>query len=534
MSVIVLSQRRSRRPSVGSRARSRHHLSNGRDLRDQEALWTTWSRWTPCSFTCDRGVRSRYRGCVQRTVRGLVRQTDTKCEGTPREYQMCEEQPCPLGSGTPKEYQCAQKNKVKVLDKIYEWTPLYIGSSQCDLTCMASGHAFYNNFGHASDGTPCGTKHTLRRTPAGDQVERVCINGTCLAVGCDGMVDSGTRLDKCRVCGGENANCYHFRNSYMILEASKEGNNHHDQYQDMVVIPEGATYVEVTDHSDNYLALADDRGTFILNGNFMIDWPGRYEVDNTVINYERRGRAEIVTIEGPTTRKLILKLLFRERNPGVHYEFYIPSPKIDEITVPERHPKNQKTPTYIPPPLRPPRYGTGSGANEAETKVEDAASVAPPTGRPTTKPRKKGGVELPLSRILDEMGNLVEAKPEAKPTETSPKSVEEPPVADQVKQGDIPWYLKAHRSQEFDDLLRGGIPLAKPNSVASALNAHALYYGGGLYQRPTTNNGYNYALYGPQSAQPGYCQSALPGSAQWSGHQRGSSDQRKFQPDRSA
>ena len=40
----------------------------------------------------------------------------------------------------------------------------------------------------------------------------------------------------------------------------------------------------------------------------MIDWPGRYEVDNTVINYERRGRAEIVTIEGPTTRKLILKV----------------------------------------------------------------------------------------------------------------------------------------------------------------------------------------------------------------------------------
>ena len=36
---------------------------------------------------------------------------------------------------------------------------------------------------------------------------RVCVDGECVAVGCDGELGGDKREDKCRVCGGQRDSC---------------------------------------------------------------------------------------------------------------------------------------------------------------------------------------------------------------------------------------------------------------------------------------------------------------------------------------
>ena len=48
------------------------------------------------------------------------------------------------------------------------------------------------------DGTPCDLRDGLRR---------VCVEGECMVVGCDGKLGSDVQEDNCRVCGGNGANC---------------------------------------------------------------------------------------------------------------------------------------------------------------------------------------------------------------------------------------------------------------------------------------------------------------------------------------
>ena len=40
-----------------------------------------------------------------------------------------------------------------------------------------------------------------------DGFRRVCVDGECIIVGCDGMLGSTVQEDNCRICGGNGANC---------------------------------------------------------------------------------------------------------------------------------------------------------------------------------------------------------------------------------------------------------------------------------------------------------------------------------------
>ena len=55
----------------------------------------------------------------------------------------------------------------------------------------------------------------------------------------------------------------------------------------------------------NFPALKDESGEFILNGDWIIDWPGDYEGVGTTIVYQRhRNGSEDVKIDGPTDKIL--------------------------------------------------------------------------------------------------------------------------------------------------------------------------------------------------------------------------------------
>ena len=103
-------------------------------------------------------------------------------------------------------------------------------------------------------------------------------------------------------------------------------------YSPVVRIPRGATHVRLTDNSTNYLgngdikrwtnnqlllyimkknivwllALMDESERYFLNGNWMVDWPGRYETSGVAFHYERIKDSEIVRSRGPLQQDLIV------------------------------------------------------------------------------------------------------------------------------------------------------------------------------------------------------------------------------------
>uniref|UniRef100_A0A8C5SK28 ADAMTS/ADAMTS-like Spacer 1 domain-containing protein n=1 Tax=Laticauda laticaudata TaxID=8630 RepID=A0A8C5SK28_LATLA len=91
--------------------------------------------------------------------------------------------------------------------------------------------------------------------------------------GCDHMIGSSKKLDKCGVCGGDYV-CSHC----CLVEV----NTHFSHlcrfgYNNVVTIPAGATNIDIKQHSrrgvkhdGNYLALQTLDGKYLLNGNFTV------------------------------------------------------------------------------------------------------------------------------------------------------------------------------------------------------------------------------------------------------------------------
>ncbi|XP_030579021.1 thrombospondin type-1 domain-containing protein 4 [Archocentrus centrarchus] len=145
------------------------------------------------------------------------------------------------------------------------------------------------------------------------------------SLGCDEYLGSGRVVDKCGVCGGDNTTC-RLVSGVFKHSLSKIG------YHKIVEIPEGATKINVTEmvKSRNYLALRSRSGRSIINGNWAIDRPGKYEGAGTMFTYRRPNEisstaGESFLAEGPTSEILDVYMIFQQPNPGVHYEYILPS-----------------------------------------------------------------------------------------------------------------------------------------------------------------------------------------------------------------
>ncbi|XP_032802811.2 ADAMTS-like protein 5 [Petromyzon marinus] len=279
--------------------------------------WGPWSAWSPCSLSCGGGVTLRSRRCASRFP-------DTEpCQGDERQYQACNMVvECPQGSVDFREMQCTLYNDrpIRGHGGIFQWTPFHGAINQCELNCLATGQNFYYNFGRVLDGTRCGM-----------DLGQLCVNGQCLTAGCDLILGSGAKEDACRVCGGHNETCQHFRSIFM----SSHPSTGHFGYSEVATIPAGATHIRVSDNSRNYLALMNGHRRYVINGNWVIDWPGEYVVTGTKVLYKRSAdKQETMEAAGPTGEDLHVMVLFREQNPGIEYEYWLPS---------ERHSRIQET-----------------------------------------------------------------------------------------------------------------------------------------------------------------------------------------------
>ena len=77
-------------------------------------------------------------------------------------------------------------------------------------------------------------------TACDDEGRRICVDGECTPVGCDGLLGSNTEEDKCRVCGGDGSACDTV-NAVIKEEDFKMG------YNDLSMIPPGATNILITE-----------------------------------------------------------------------------------------------------------------------------------------------------------------------------------------------------------------------------------------------------------------------------------------------
>ncbi|NWV00760.1 PPN protein, partial [Upupa epops] len=279
-----------------------------RQMNRQSDVWESWGEWSKCSRSCGGGVSFRQRRCYSQRTEGA-----SSCVGPARSYRSCNIQSCPEGFRDFRAEQCAEFDGTEFQGKKYKWLPYYGAPNKCELNCIPKGENFYYRHKEAViDGTTC---------EPGKQ--DICVEGVCQTVGCDNMLESDKKEDKCLQCGGDGSTCYGVKGTFNVPSLPRG-------YNQIFIIPVGATSIQIKEvmPSRNFLAVKNVRGEYYLNGHWTIDFSRVLQVASTIMYYDRGLEGdlapEFLHARGPTTEPLIIELLSQEPNRGVHYEYYLP------------------------------------------------------------------------------------------------------------------------------------------------------------------------------------------------------------------
>ncbi|NWR70372.1 PPN protein, partial [Centropus unirufus] len=280
----------------------------GGRMKRQIGVWGSWGEWGRCSRSCGGGVSFRQRHCYSQRTEGA-----SSCVGPTRSYRSCNIQNCPEGSRDFRAEQCAEFDGTEFQGKKYKWLPYYGAPNKCELNCIPKGENFYyRHKERVVDGTTC---EPGKRD--------ICVEGVCQAVGCDNMLESAKKEDKCLQCGGDGRTCYGVKGTFDTPSLPKG-------YNQIFIIPVGATSIQIKEvmPSRNFLAVKNVQGEYYLNGHWTIDFSRALHVASTVLHYDRGSEGdlapELLHARGPTTEPLVIELISQEPNPGVQYEYYLP------------------------------------------------------------------------------------------------------------------------------------------------------------------------------------------------------------------
>ncbi|XP_072261258.1 A disintegrin and metalloproteinase with thrombospondin motifs 10 isoform X1 [Pyxicephalus adspersus] len=272
-----------------------------------DGAWGPWSSWGECSRTCGGGVSSSVRHCdsPRPTIGGKY------CLGERKRYRSCNIDDCPPGSQDFREMQCAEFDNVAFRGKYYSWKSYKGGGVKaCSLNCLAEGFNFYTERAAAViDGTPC-------RPDSYD----ICVNGECKHVGCDRILGSDAKEDKCRVCGGDGNSCETIEG--IFNQSLNEGG-----FEEVVWIPKGSVHINIKqlNLSQNHLALKAEGGEYVINGRLPPDAPKRFDAAGTAFHYKRpQDEPESLEALGPTNATLVVMVMMREEFLGIRYKFNAP------------------------------------------------------------------------------------------------------------------------------------------------------------------------------------------------------------------
>ncbi|RLV98158.1 hypothetical protein DV515_00011083 [Chloebia gouldiae] len=195
-----------------------------------------------------------------------------------------------------------------------------------------------------------GISKVIDGTLCGPETLSICVHGQCIKAGCDHVIGSSKKLDKCGVCGGNGSTCRKISGS---LNRSKYG------YNDIVTIPAGATNIDIKQrshrgvrHDGNYLALKTLEGKYLLNGDFAISAMEQdILIKGTILKYS----GSMTTLERlqsfrqlpePLTVQL-LTIASEVFPPKVKYTFFIPK----DVPFSKQKGKEKKSVNVIRPML---------------------------------------------------------------------------------------------------------------------------------------------------------------------------------------
>ncbi|KAM4702878.1 A disintegrin and metalloproteinase with thrombospondin motifs 8 [Rhinophrynus dorsalis] len=281
--------------------------------------WGSWGSWGECSRSCGGGVRYSFRDCNDPEPQNGGKY----CKGQRAIYESCNTMECSVQEQSFREQQCGKYNSYNYTDvqgNLLEWIPKYSGVSprdRCKLVCRARGRSEFKVFQpKVIDGTLCGP----------DSLS-VCVQGQCIKAGCDHILESSKKLDKCAVCGGDGSSCRKIAGSF---NKSKHG------YTDIVYIPTGATNIDIKQRSHrgniydgNYLAIKKADGSYLLNGDYVVSSMEQdLHLRGTVLKYS----GSLTTLERiqsfhPLPEALTIQLLHVVEEtvpPKVKYTFFVP------------------------------------------------------------------------------------------------------------------------------------------------------------------------------------------------------------------
>ncbi|KAI1893462.1 hypothetical protein AGOR_G00123970 [Albula goreensis] len=293
-----------------------------------DGRWGAWGAFGACSRTCGGGVQLAKRDCNNPTPANGGKY----CQGVRVKYRSCNLEPCPDTGKSFREEQCEAFNGFSLntnrLAPSVVWVPKYSGVSpkdKCKLICRANGTGyFYVLAPKVKDGTPCSPD-----SPA------VCVQGKCIRAGCDGKLSSNKKFDKCGVCGGDNRSC---RKVSGLFTKPIHG------YNFVVMLPVGASNIDIRQrgykgmvNDDNYLAVKDTRGRYLLNGQYVVSAVERdITVRGGLLRYSGTATAvETLQATKPLKEPLTVEVLSvgKMTPPRVRYSFYIPKENKEERTL---------------------------------------------------------------------------------------------------------------------------------------------------------------------------------------------------------
>nr|XP_033815546.1 A disintegrin and metalloproteinase with thrombospondin motifs 20 isoform X1 [Geotrypetes seraphini] len=289
------------------------------ELRPIDGEWSQWGPYGACTRTCGGGIKSTSRDCNQPEPKNGGKY----CVGRRMKFRSCNTEPCPKGRKDFRDEQCSNFDgkhfNLNGLPDNVHWLPKYSGilmKDRCKLFCRVAGTtSYYQLKDRVTDGTPCGL-----------ETNDLCVQGLCRQAGCDHVLNSKARRDKCGVCGGDNSSCKTLSGTFNSAQYG---------YNPVVKIPAGATNIDIRQHSysgrpedDNYLALVDSKGNFVLNGNFVVSMFKReIDVHGTIFEYSGSDNSvERINCTDRLEEDLVLQVLCvgNLHSPDVRYSFSIP------------------------------------------------------------------------------------------------------------------------------------------------------------------------------------------------------------------
>ncbi|XP_069123085.1 A disintegrin and metalloproteinase with thrombospondin motifs 3-like [Argopecten irradians] len=272
--------------------------------------WGEWAAWGACSNDCGVGLKQRSRICNN----PVPMYGGRLCTGDEEKIETCASEVCTSYTDV-RALQCTVLDALPVRSSRNTWLPYQTDKEDqlCSLTCISNTTGEIATFKDIpmDNGTPC--KY--------DPPYGICMDGRCVAVGCDGVINSTVSEDACGVCGGNGSECKTVEGRFR-RKLAYTGRN--DVYEKVLVLPKGSRWINVTEtkRSAHFLALKDPYyGSYPLNGYGKLGSPKKFVSNGAWFVYKSKWNLESLECIGPLRKELHLYVYPQNANEEADIQY---------------------------------------------------------------------------------------------------------------------------------------------------------------------------------------------------------------------